>query len=183
MPTLTHPQTLIIGGILGPILFLVRAHLSGARGRQILGGVAGAATYGVATFAWDHVAADAGWWQYPFDPSATGQVLALDLVAGVVAGGALGLIGWRLTGRFRRRGLAGFLVAWSIWGSVHDLGGSALFADSNLMTFAGGIGPAVADLLNYATCGAIAQLAIRLVAGPAPAGPWRRSTSSTVAHP
>jgi hypothetical protein len=58
----------------------------------------------------------AGWWHYPYDPRATGPALGLDLIAGVVAGGAFGLVGWRLTGRFGRRGLAGFLIAWSIWG-------------------------------------------------------------------
>jgi hypothetical protein len=177
MPTLTHTQTLIIGMIVGPLLFVASAYLTRARGRQILGGAAGAVAYGLATFTWDQVAAIAGWWHYPFDPQATGQVLTLDLIAGVVAGGAFGLLGWRLTGRFGWRGLAGFLVAWSIWGAVHDVGGSALFADSNLMIFSRGLGPVVADLLNYATCGALAQLAIRLVARPAPAGPLMRPTS------
>jgi hypothetical protein len=166
MPTLTHIQTLIIGVIVGPVLLVASAYVTRARGRQILGGAAGAAAYGLATFTWDRVAAIAGWWHYPFDPSATGQVLALELIAGVVAGGAFGLVGWRLTGRFGWRGLTGFLVVWSIWGAVHDLGGSALFADSNLMVFSRGLGPAVADVLNYTTCGAVAQLAIRLVAGP-----------------
>jgi hypothetical protein len=35
------------------------------------------------------------------------------------------------------------------------------------MVFKSGLTPIVADFLNYATCGAAAQLAIRLVAGPA----------------
>jgi hypothetical protein len=174
---------LIIGVIVGPLLFVASVYLTGARGRQILGGAAGAVAYGLATFTWDRGAAIAGWWHYPFDPPATDQVLALDLIAGVVAGGAFGLLGWRLTGRFGWRGLAGFLVAWSIWGAVHDIGGSALFADSNLMIFNHGLGPVVADVLNYATCGALAQLAIRLVAGPGPAGPFRRSTHNTSTNP
>lgn len=179
MPTVTHPQTLIIGAIIGPVLFVASVYVTGARGRQILGGVVGAAAYGLATFGWDRLAAVAGWWHYPFDPGATGQVLALDLIAGVVAGGAFGLVGWRLTGRFGRRGLATFLVAWSVWGAIHDLGGSLLFADSNLMTFTHGLGPVVADVLNYATCGAVAQLVIRIVAGPAPSAPFRQPTNGT----
>ena len=98
--TLTHTATLIIGVIVGPLLFVAAVYLIGSRGQQILGGAAGAVAFGLATFTWDHGAAIAGWWHYPFDPPATEQVLALDLIAGVVAGGAFGLLGWRLTGRF-----------------------------------------------------------------------------------
>ena len=71
MPVLTHAQTLIIGAIVAPVLFAASILLTGARGRQILGGVAGAAAYGFATFTWDHIAAIEGWWHYPYDPSAT----------------------------------------------------------------------------------------------------------------
>ena len=173
MVTLTHAQTLIIGAIAGPVLFLASVWANGARGRQIMGGIVGAGAYGLATFGWDRVAAAAGWWHYPFDPQASSQVIVLDLLAGLVAGGAFGLLGWRITGCFGRRGLACFIVAWSLWGAIHDVGGSMLFASSNLMTVSPGVEPVVADVLNYATCGAIAQLAIRLVAGPAPAGRFR----------
>lgn len=179
MPTLTHPQTLIIGALIGPALFAVSVYVTGARGRQILGGAAGAAAYGLATFGWDRLAAVAGWWHYPFDPRATSQVLVLDVLAGVVAGGAFGLVGWRLTGRFGRCGLVAFLVVWSVWGAVHDVGGSLLFADSNLMTFAPGPAPVVADVFNYATCAAVAQLAIRVVAGPGAPGTFRRPKGRT----
>ena len=169
-PVLSHAETLIIGAVVAPLLFAASILLTGARGRQILGGFAGAAAYGLTTFAWDHIAAMAGWWHYPYDPRATDPALGLDLIAGVVAGGAFGLLGWRLTGRFGRRGLVGFLIAWSIWGAVHDLGGSVLFAASNLMIFTPGVAPVIADVLNYATSAAAAQLAMRLVAGPAPTG-------------
>lgn len=64
MPILTHTETLLIGAIVAPALFAASILLTGARGRQILGGVAGAAAYGIATFTWDHVAAMAGWWHY-----------------------------------------------------------------------------------------------------------------------
>jgi hypothetical protein len=60
-------------------------------------------------------------------------------------------------------------------GVIHDVGGSAVFADSNLMVFESGPSPLIADFLNYVTCGAFAQLAIRLVAGPADADPLRRT--------
>ena len=84
-----------------------------------------------------------------------------------MAGGAVGLVGWRIIRRFGWRGLTAFLLAWSVWGAIHDIGGSAPFAASNLMVFQSGVTPIIAGFLNYATCGASAQLAIRLVAGPA----------------
>jgi hypothetical protein len=43
-----------------------------------------------------------------------------------------------------------------------------------MMVFATGPTPVVADILNYASCGALAQLAIRLVAGRAQEGPLRK---------
>jgi hypothetical protein len=61
---------------------------------------------------------------------------------------------------------------------IHDIAGSAILAASNLMVFAPGLTPIVADFLNYATCRAAAQLAIRLVAGSAKARPLRRTNQA-----
>ena len=172
MPTLSHEQTLLIGAVVGPVLFAASVFITGARRRHIGAAALAAVAYGLATYCWDRLAAVAGWWYYPFDPTATGPVLALDLLAGVVAGGAFGLVGARLTASYGRLGLAAFLLAWTAWGVLHDLAGSALFAGSNLMTFTNGPVPPLADAVNYATCGALAQLVIRLVAGPPAAASW-----------
>jgi hypothetical protein len=166
MPTLTPSQAVILGFIVAPILFVASAYFTRATPRRILGGLAGGVAYAVSTFGWDRVAAGIGWWYYPFDPTVSGQVLALYAPAGLVSGGAFGLIGWRVTRRFGKRGLAAFLVAWGVWGTLHDVGGSALFASSHLMIFQPGPIPVAAAFLNYATCGALAQLAVWLVAGP-----------------
>jgi hypothetical protein len=57
---------------------------------------------------------------------------------------------------------------------IHDVVGSAAFASSNLMVFGQGIVPVLADWVVYATCGALAQLAMWLVAGPPEADPLVR---------
>ena len=176
MPTLTPSQALLIGIIVAPTLFALSAYFTRANARRIVGALAGAVAYGVLTFAWDRVAAVVGWWHYPFDPTVTSQMLPLYIPAGLVAGGAFGLVGWRVVRRFGWQGLSAFLFVWGVWGVIHDFGGSAAFASSNLMVFGPGLIPVVADFLNYVTCGALAQLAIRLVAGPANADPLARTT-------
>lgn len=110
MPVLTHTETLLIGTVVAPVLFAASILLTRARGRQILGGVAGATAYGLTTFTWDHIAAMAGWWHYPYDPRATDPALGLDLIAGVVAGGAFGLLGCALAAASAG---AGWLASWS----------------------------------------------------------------------
>jgi hypothetical protein len=65
-----------------------------------MGALAGALTYGILTYAWDRVAAAVGWWHYPYDPMIARRMLALYVPAGLVAGGAFGLLGWRIIRRF-----------------------------------------------------------------------------------
>lgn len=179
MPVVTPVQALGIGWVVAPLLFLASAYFTRASRRRIVGALAGAMAYAALTYLWDLVAAVAGWWHYPFDPTITGRMLALYVPAGLVAGGAFGLVGWRSTRRFGWQGLAVFLLGWGLWGAVHDIGGSAVFASSQLMVFASGLTPVVADFLNYASCGAVAQLAIRLVAGPADPDLLRRTKAET----
>ena len=45
------------------------------------------------------------------------------------------------------------------------------------MTFGPGLAPAIADFFTYVTCGAAAQPAIRLFAGPAGADTLARTSS------
>ncbi len=56
---------------------------------------------------------------------------------------------------------------------IHDFGGEAAFQSSNLMTFAPGLTPIIADGLLYATCQLAAQGILHLVGGPANADPLR----------
>ena len=161
---LTPQQALIIGGVVSPIILVVIAFFTRASKRRFVGALVGAVAYGVLNFALDRLAFAAGWWQYPAWAS-SGQLLFLYIPAGIV-GGAFGLIGWRVMRRFSWRGLIGFLLVWSVWGVIHDVGGSAAFASSNFMVFGSGIVPLLADVAVFAACGAVAQVAIWLVAGP-----------------
>ena len=93
-----------------------------------------------------------------------------------MAGGAFGLAGWRVIRRWPQwHGLFVFLLMWGIWGVIHDVGGVALTGASNLLVFGPGLAPIAADFFTYVTCGALAQAAMRLVAGPSGADPLART--------
>ena len=101
------------------------------------------------------------------------------ILAALLAALAFGLgnLLWdQLAFRTRRYGRAGFVIfilIWSIWGIIHDFGGGAAFQSSNLMAFAPGPVPVIADGILYATCQLAAQGILCLVAGPANADPLR----------
>lgn len=99
--------------------------------------------------------------------------MLLYIPAGLVAGGAFGLVGWRLTRRYGRTGFVLFILLWSLWGIIHDFGGGAAFQSSNLMAFASGPVPILLDGTLYATCQLTAQAIMRVIAGPANAEPLR----------
>lgn len=163
MPTLTSSQALIIGFIVAPSLFALAVWLTHATRRHVLGAVAGAALYAVVNFVWDRVAAEYGWWTYPAW-SSTGQFPLVGYVlAGLVGGGAFGLVGWRIIRRWRWRGLAIFLFFWAVYAVVHDYGGSLLFASSGLMAFGAGPVPIIADVLWYVTGNAPPPVMIWLI--------------------
>jgi hypothetical protein len=176
MPTLTPSLAFIIGFIVAPVLFALSAYFTRAPARGIIGALAGAVAYSTLNIIWDRLAAAAGWWVYPF-ASTWVDTLPLYIPAGLVAGGAFGLVGWRVSRRWPKgRGLVAFLLVWGVWGVIHDFGGLAITGATNLMTFGPGLAPVIADFLTYVTCGALAQLAMRLVAGPASADPLARTS-------
>ncbi len=165
MPTITPAQAFLIGLIVSPSIFAASAYFTHANLRQIAGALVGALAYGAINFAWDRAAALAGWWQYPAYNLAGQLPLPIYAFSGLVYGG-FGLIGWRITRRFGKKGLVIFLAAWSLWGFFHDVAGSYAFASSNLMVLGQGLAPLVADLLLYATCMACVLGSIRLISGP-----------------
>jgi hypothetical protein len=155
-------------------LFLASVYFTRATGRRILGALAGAVAYSTLNILWDQAAAAQGWWVYPYAPTWV-ETIPLYIPAGLVAGGAFGLVGWRVIRRWPGgRGLAVFLLLWGVWGVIHDYGGVMLMQASNLLNFAPGLAPVIADFLTYVTCGALTQLVIRLVAGPFGADPLAR---------
>lgn len=175
---LTHPQTLIIGFIIAPVLFLASVFFTRATRRRVIGALAAAVAYSALNILWDQLARTAGWWIYPFAPTWVDTV-TLYIPAGLVAGGAFGLAGWRAIRRWPDgRGLALFLLVWGVWGVIHDYGGALLMQASNLLTFGPGPAPFIALFLTYLTCGALAQLVIRFIAGPANADSLARTVKS-----
>ncbi len=165
MPTLAPSQALLIGFIVAPVLFILSAYFTHASRRRILGALAGAVLYAILNTIWDHAAAAYGWWTYP-GWSATGQFPVTGyILAGIVGGGAFGLVGWRIIRRWHWKGLAGFLLFWGIYAVVHDYGGSQLFASSRLMVFGAGPVPIIANILWYVSGNTLAQAAIWLVGG------------------
>ncbi len=160
---LNPTQALMIGIIVAPGLFLLSAQLTRATWRHILGALVGAGSYAGVNYLWDRLAAANGWWTYPAW-TASGQFpLTGYILAGIVGGGAFGLVGWRIIRRWHWMGLAGFLLFWAIYALVHDIGGSRLFASSNLMVFGPGPVPIIADALWYVTGNAVPQLPIWLL--------------------
>lgn len=166
MPVLTPQQALMIGAIVAPLLFVLSAYFTRANPKRILAALVAGLTFGLGNLLWDQVAFRLGWWSYPAFQKYEWWPL-LYLPAGLVAGGAFGLIGWRATRRWGRKGLVLFILLWSIWGMIHDFGGGAAFQSSNLMAFAPGPIPVVADGILYASCQLAAQGTLRLIAGPA----------------
>ena len=164
MFTQTPQEALIIGAVVSPLILMVIAYFTRASTRRLVGALAGACAYGALNYALDRVAFAAGWWQYP--AWASSSLLPLLYIPAGIVGGAVCLIGWRAMQRFGWRGLVVFLIVWSVWGVIHDVGGTAAFANNNFMVFGSGIVPLLADMTVFATCAALAQWAMWLVAGP-----------------
>jgi hypothetical protein len=163
MPILTPSQALLIGFIVAPGLFLLCAYLTHASRRHILGAMVGASLYAFVNYVWDRAAAAFSWWTYPAW-AASGQFpLTGYLLAGIVGGGAFGLVGWRIIRRWHWKGFAGFLLFWAVYAVVHDYGGSRLFASSRLMRFGVGPVPIVANMLWYVIGNALPPIAIWLI--------------------
>ena len=90
---------------------------------------------------------------------------AIYLFSGLVYAG-FSLIGWRITRRYGWIGLFAFLVAWSLWGYLHDKVGSSPFSSSQLIVIGTGAAPLIADILVYATGMASVLVTIRWIGGP-----------------
>ena len=165
MPVLNPTQATLIGVVVAPALFILTAYLTRADRRHILGAVTAAFVYAAVNFVWDRAAASLGWWAYPAWTAAARLPFVVYLIAGIVGGGASGLIGWRVVQRWGRFGLAGFLSFWALYGVVHDYGGSQLFASSGLMVFGSGPVPVVANILWYMVGNAAALATVWFIGG------------------
>ena len=163
MPVLTSSNALFIGFIVAPSLFILSAYFTHATRRHILGALVGAGLYAAVNYTWDRIAAYFGWWTYPAWSTSGQFPLTGYILAGIVGGGAFGLVGWRIIKRWHWRGYIGFLLFWAIYALIHDYGGSVLFANSGLMQFGPGPIPIIADVLWYVTGNALPPIAVWLI--------------------
>jgi hypothetical protein len=181
MPVLPPEQAILIGYFVAPAIFALCAYLTRANLRRTASGLTGVFAFGLVQYAWDRVAAVTGWWSYPAYGTTGGlpMPIAIYIFSGLVYAG-FGLVGWRVARRYGWTGLLGFLIAWSLWGFIHDTVGSALFSSSRLMVLGSGPAALVADFLVYAICMASVLLAIRVIGGPFRKDKLARTTNSTV---
>ena len=167
MPAVSPTQAVFIGFIVAPAIFALCAYFTRAGLRRTASGLVGVLAFILVQYLWDRAAAIYSWWSYPAyaTPGSRPMPIPIYLFSGLVYGG-FGLIGWRVARRYEWKGLLAFLLAWSLWGFIHDTVGSSLFSASQLMVIGSGAAPRIADFLVYTACMASVLLAIRLVGGP-----------------
>jgi hypothetical protein len=163
MSSLLYRPALLIA-LTGSCFALV-AFFSRATPRRMAGALAGGVGFGSLNLAWDVVAYHIRWWWYPAATPRSFGPWYWYAAAGLQFGAGFGLIGWRATRRWGARGLLGFLIGFTLYGMTRDYVGSTFVRD--VITFAGGIWPWVADGIVWFSCGAMAQVVMRLVSGPA----------------
>jgi hypothetical protein len=102
-----------------------------------------------------------GWWWYPGNGRTRLRAARLVLTGGLAFGGGFGLVGWRVHRRFGSRGLAIFLAAASLYGTIRDWVTSRTIADG-VIVFGAGTLPWMADFAAWFTANGLAQ-AIQIV--------------------
>ena len=152
----------------------------GARRRHPVAGAVAAIAYGLATCGWYRLAAFAGG-NTPSTRPRPGRAGA-DPESACRGGGGRGVRAPASPPASVASGSPGSSSPGPPGDSCTTSPAQHWFANSNLMTFADGAAP-LADAANYATCGALAQLVIRLVPDPRqlPLGVSR--SVSTISNP
>ncbi len=162
MPIITPETTIIIAAIISPLILLLSAWITRASTKEVFSGVIAGLAFSFTNMLWDQIAFHFGLWSYPAFAGNTFPFF-LYIASGVVSGGAFGLIGWKISQHYGKKGFIIFIIVWTLWGIIHDFGGSVLFTTSNLILFANGLLPVLFDGLLYLTCGIIAQIVLRLL--------------------
>jgi hypothetical protein len=157
----------VLAGVLGSgVLLLLAVVLTRAGRRRILcamaGGVAGAAL----NVAVDVAASTAGLWRYP---GVSTPYAPLWYYAGALLGmAAIALIVWRLDRRYGWPGVGAALGASAILFPIRDY---RVAATTELIEFADGVAPFVADGAAAVAVVGISLVVMRVGAGPAQADP------------
>ena len=151
-------------------VFGTTAYFTLATLRRIAAALTAALVISMLNVVWDIAAYKAHWWWY-----ATGArmvaPLALYLAQDLVWGGALALIGWRIQRRFGVQRLIVFLILFSFVGGIRDLFEAGA---TRLLVFGPGLLVRLMDIVCWATLLGVAQVVMRLIAGPAANDPTTR---------
>jgi hypothetical protein len=172
MTNFTIDQFMIFSLIAAPFLFGLSAYFTRATRQRVAGALVGGLGFGAANLIWDVAAYHTGWWHYPFTTSPYAS-LPRYLAAGLFYGSAVGLLGWRTNRRFGPRGLLVFLALFTLYGSLRDFGAAAATHHAYII-FGAGLVPVLADAASWLIDQGVAQVLMRLVAGPAASDPLAR---------
>jgi hypothetical protein len=173
MATVTPDQVTIyvtIGYIviLAIIIYFTRAtrcRIAGA----LIGGLGTAFTLGILI---DTIGVSLGLWYYP---GFTGRgPLGYNLAFGVLYGAGIALIGWRINRHLGIKGLATFIVLFSLFGVARDYF-AVFITESSIIGFGPGIVPVIADALAWIALLTVTQIVMWLIAGPAKADKLART--------
>jgi hypothetical protein len=175
MLNLTPALALTIGYNRRADLFVLAAYFTRATRRRSAGALAGAVAYAALNILWDRLAAAVGWWVFPFRAH-LGRNSPLYIPAGLVAGGAFGLIGWRVSRRWPGgRGLLVFSAGVGRMGGAARLRRAGHHGRDKYDDFWPRPGAGHCRLLHLCQLRRVGQWVLRLVAGPAESGPLARA--------
>jgi hypothetical protein len=162
------------------ILLAVVVYFTRAVPKRLLGAAVGGLVATAVGIGFDILGDARGWWHYTVGTTAYGpplMYLALWLWYGV----GVTLIGWRVSRRFGRRGLIGFIGFMAVYGPLRDYVGVAL-TSGTVQVISSGIEPLVADALLWATVNAVAQSVMWLIAGSPGSDQFARGPFRLVFH-
>lgn len=145
------------------VLLVAVIYFTRATSHRVFGALSGAGAVALVGPGVEALAHARGWWRYPSVDTPFGPLLIYPLVVLVFA--ILALIGWRVTRRFGGRGLAVFLAALVVMGTLRDLAVGAWFPQFFIL--APGLEPRLADAACWLGPTALALAVMRLVSGPA----------------
>lgn len=147
-------RTMLASLIAAPFIFAACAWFTRAGLPRILAALAGGLAFAVGNVGWDFLGRWQSWWWYPREGGRAYLPLFWYGAVGLSAAG-VSLIGWRVHRRWGRRGLAIFVVLFSMNGTLRDWRVSR--TDPEMIRFGTGARPWVADFLAWLTLMAAAM--------------------------
>ena len=177
---MTITQLIGIDGVCLMLVALV-VYFTRATLVRVLGAAIGGLVAVVGGIGFDAVGNAMGWWHYTMGTAAHGPPL-MYLAIWLWYGVGVTLIGWRVSRRFGRRGLIGFIGFMSVYGPLRDYIGVAL-TRGTVQVISTGIAPLVGDVVLWASLNAVAQGIMWLISGSPESDPllnrlWQRHASS-----